>query len=83
MRAATYAKALKSVRADTAFALQSPKPVSYTHLDVYKRQRLTKRYRALTSRGKRSTVAITAVARELAAFMWAIARLNLEQQIEA
>ena len=45
--------------------------------------RLTKRYRALTSRGQRSTVAITAVARELAAFMWAIARLNLEQQIEA
>ncbi len=26
MRAATYAKALKSVRADTAFALQSPRP---------------------------------------------------------
>ena len=26
MRAATYAKALKSVRADTTFALQSPRP---------------------------------------------------------
>ncbi len=37
--------------------------------------RLTKRYRALTARGKRTTVATTAIARELAAFMWAIARL--------
>ena len=45
--------------------------------------RLTKRYRSLTSRGKRSTVAITAVARELAAFMWAIAQMNPEQQIGA
>ncbi len=35
--------------------------------------RLTKRYRYLTARGKRSTVAITAVARELVGFMWAIA----------
>lgn len=31
--------------------------------------RLTKRYPAPTGRGKRSTVAVTAVARELAAFM--------------
>jgi len=38
--------------------------------------RLTKRYRALIARGKRSTVAITAVARELAGFMWAIARMD-------
>ena len=37
--------------------------------------RLTKRYRALTARGKRTVVATTAVARELAAFMWAIASL--------
>lgn len=36
--------------------------------------RLTARYRALTGRGKRNTVAVTAVARELAAFLWAIAR---------
>ena len=37
--------------------------------------RLTRRYRALTARGKRTVVATTAVARELAAFMWAIASL--------
>ena len=35
--------------------------------------RLTSRYRYLMARGKRSTVAITAVARELVGFMWAIA----------
>ena len=39
--------------------------------------RLTKRYRALTRRGKRSTVAaVTAVARELVGFMWAIALME-------
>jgi transposase len=36
--------------------------------------RLCGRYRALTRRGKLKTVAITAVARELAAFIWAIGR---------
>jgi len=38
--------------------------------------RLTKRYRALNGRGKRSTVAVTAVARELVGFMWAIALME-------
>ncbi len=38
--------------------------------------RLTRRYRALTARGKRSTVATTAVARELVGFMWAIALME-------
>lgn len=41
--------------------------------------RLTKRYRALIARGKRSTVAVTAIARELAAFIWAIARADEQQ----
>ncbi|PWJ88227.1 transposase [Mesorhizobium loti] len=41
--------------------------------------RLTKRYRAMIARGKRSTVAVTAIARELAAFMWAIARADEQQ----
>ncbi|ESY48922.1 hypothetical protein X744_32295, partial [Mesorhizobium sp. LNJC372A00] len=41
--------------------------------------RLTKRYRALIAHGKRSTVAVTAIARELAAFMWAIARADEQQ----
>jgi len=36
--------------------------------------RLCKRYRRLTARGKHPNVAITAIARELASFMWGIAR---------
>jgi len=36
--------------------------------------RLSARYRALTRKGKLATVAVTAVARELAAFIWAINR---------
>ena len=36
--------------------------------------RLCKRFRMLSRRGKKSTVVATAIARELAAFMWAIAR---------
>jgi len=36
--------------------------------------RLCRRYRALTGKGKRKTVAVTAVARELAGFVWAISR---------
>jgi hypothetical protein len=35
---------------------------------------LTARYRKLASRGKRTTVACTAIARELVGFMWAVAR---------
>jgi transposase len=36
--------------------------------------RLNRRYRALIRRGKLKTVAVTAVAREFAGFIWAIAR---------
>jgi len=36
--------------------------------------RLCKRYRRLTARGKHSNLAATAIARELLAFMWAIAK---------
>jgi transposase len=36
--------------------------------------RLSARYRALTRKGKLKTVAVTAVARELAGFIWAISR---------
>jgi len=35
--------------------------------------RLSARYRALAKRGKKSTVTCTAIARELAGFMWAVA----------
>ncbi len=49
-----------------------PKPV----VDIaWKAQtRLCARYRALTAKGKKQAVAVTAIARELAAFIWAIAR---------
>jgi transposase len=49
-----------------------PKPVA----DIaWKAQtRLCARYRALTAKGKKPAVAVTAIARELAAFIWAIAR---------
>jgi transposase len=36
--------------------------------------RLCKRFRRLTSRGKNGNVVVTAIAREMLAFMWAIAR---------
>ena len=36
--------------------------------------RLTARYRTLSGRGKKTTVVCAAVARELAGFMWAVAR---------
>jgi transposase len=36
--------------------------------------RLCKRFRTLARKGKKSTVVTTAIARELAAFIWAIAR---------
>src|SRR5688572_13057217 len=36
--------------------------------------RLTARYRALSKKGKLATVVVTAVARELASFIWAISR---------
>lgn len=36
--------------------------------------RLCARYRRLVAKGKRNAVAITAIAREIAAFLWAIAR---------
>ena len=36
--------------------------------------RLCKRFRRLTSRGKHANVAVTAIARELIAFIWAIAK---------
>jgi transposase len=36
--------------------------------------RLCKRFRALTARGKHATQVVVAIAREMAAFIWAIAR---------
>jgi transposase len=45
--------------------------------------RLSGRYRALIRRGKRKTVAVTAVARELAGFIWAISREVTTARAEA
>ena len=39
--------------------------------------RLCKRFRRLVARGKHSNIAVTAIARELLAFMWAIAKTVL------
>lgn len=38
--------------------------------------RLTRRFRRLEARGKRTPVAMTAIARELAGFVWAVARVQ-------
>lgn len=49
-----------------------PKPIVDT---AWKAQsRLCARYRTLTGKGKKPTVAVTAIAREMAAFIWSIAR---------
>ncbi len=45
--------------------------------------RLNRRYRALVRRGKLKTVAITAVAREFAGFIWAVARAANAARAEA
>ena len=45
--------------------------------------RLYARYRALVRRGKRPTVAVTALARELAGFIWAISRETASSRTQA
>ncbi|MGH7163921.1 MAG: hypothetical protein ACREIS_00170, partial [Nitrospiraceae bacterium] len=58
---------------------RSPKPIQ----DIgWKAQlRLCLRFRRLTCRGKHPNIAVTAVGRELIAFMWAIARGGADQQL--
>jgi transposase len=53
-----------------------PQDLSQTSKDIAwkAQQRLCFRYRSLLAKGKKSQVAITAVARELIGFMWDIAR---------
>ena len=50
------------------------KPGSIQAISWKAQQRLNKKYFRLLSRGKQSNVAITAVARELAGFVWAVAQ---------
>jgi len=45
--------------------------------------RLSARFRALTRRGKRPTVVVTAIARELSGFIWAISREIVRPRIPA
>jgi len=45
--------------------------------------RLCARYRRLVAKGKRTTVATTAIAREIAAFLWDIARHVEPAQMKA
>jgi transposase len=49
-------------------------PVAVRAIAWKAQHRLYTRYRALTRRGKLATVAVTAVARELSAFIWAVNR---------
>jgi transposase len=49
-------------------------PAAVREIALKAQMRLTARYRALAGRGKKLTVAITAIARELAGFVWAIGR---------
>ena len=49
-----------------------PKPIQ--DLGWKAQVRLCKRFRRLVARGKHPNVAVTAIARELIAFMWAIAK---------
>jgi transposase len=49
-------------------------PKTVTDIAWKAQTRLCARYRALTAKGKKPTVAVTAIAREMAAFIWAIAR---------
>ena len=49
-------------------------PSSIRDIAIKAQTRLCGRYRALSGRGKKLTVAVTAIARELAGFVWAIGK---------
>ena len=51
-----------------------PPPKRLQNIGWKAQVRLCKRFRRLTARSKHANVAVTAIARELVAFMWAIAR---------
>ena len=57
-------------------ARQQGQPEAVCHLAWRAQERLHAKARALLGRGKRSTVAVTAVARELAGFIWAVWHLD-------
>ena len=57
-------------------ARQQGQPDAVRHLAWRAQERLHAKARGLLGRGKRSTVAVTAVARELAGFVWAVWHLD-------
>ena len=56
--------------------INRPPEVTQESIDISwkAQQRLCRRYRSLVAKGKKSQIAITAVARELVGFMWDISR---------
>ena len=51
-----------------------PAPPAVQEIAWKAQARLTARYRALARRGKRPTLVVTAIARELSGFIWAVSR---------
>jgi transposase len=56
-----------------------PKPITDRAWDA--QLRLCRRYRKLAERGKNANIAVVAVARELAGFIWDIGRLSMSQAV--
>jgi transposase len=65
----SYRKVVSSTRAEEALAQQPPEVAKIAREAT---TRLSKRYRALIAKGKRPQLAITAIARELCGFVWAM-----------
>jgi transposase len=65
----SYRKVVSSARAEEALAQQPPEVAKIAREAT---TRLSKRYRALIAKGKRPQLAITAIARELCGFVWAM-----------
>jgi hypothetical protein len=61
---------------DYAFLTQTGLPKAVIDRAWDAQLRLCKRYRKLTARGKHRNVAVVAIARELAGFIWDIARMT-------
>ncbi len=61
-------------RTGPANVLQEPLPSAIKDIAAKVQTRLCARYRALSGKGKKQTVAVTALARELSGFVWAVGR---------
>jgi len=62
------------IRRATLLYLVEQAPPAVREIAWKAQSRLSARYRALSARGKKTTVIFAAVARELVGFMWCIAR---------